>query len=46
MKTKNYKATAIKSKVLREPELAYGLQKDLKINTGLDFNNFKKIDIK
>ena len=43
MKTKKYKTTIIKSKSLEEPELVYGLQKELKINNDLNFNDFQKI---
>ena len=43
MKSKRYKNTTIKSKSLEEPELVYGLQKELKINTDLNFNDFQKI---
>ena len=43
MKSKKYKNTTIKSKSLEEPELVYGLQRELKTNTGLNFNDFQKI---
>jgi putative toxin-antitoxin system antitoxin component (TIGR02293 family) len=43
MKSKKYKNTTIKSKSLAEPELVYGLQRELKTNTDLNFNDFQKI---
>ena len=43
MKSKKYKNTTIKSKSLEEPELVYGLQRELKTNTDLNFNDFQKI---
>lgn len=43
MKSKKYKNTTIKSKSLEEPELVYGLQRELKTNSDLNFNDFQKI---
>ena len=43
MKSKKYKNTTIKSKSLEEPELVYGLQREIKTNTDLNFNDFQKI---
>jgi putative toxin-antitoxin system antitoxin component (TIGR02293 family) len=43
MKSKKYKNTNIKSKSLAEPEVVYGLQKELKTNIDLNFNDFQKI---
>ncbi len=45
MKNKKSKKTSLKTKSLEEPELVYGLQRELKINTDLNFNfsDFQKI---
>jgi putative toxin-antitoxin system antitoxin component (TIGR02293 family) len=46
MKSEKYKNTTIKSKSLAEVELVYGLQRELKINTILNFSDFQKISSK
>ncbi len=43
MKNKNYKNTTIEPGKVEEPEVAYGMPKQMKITKDLTFNDFKKI---
>ena len=43
MKSKKYKDTSVELKSLNEPEVVYGVTKQLKINNNLNFNDFQKV---
>ena len=43
MKSKKYKDTSVELKSLNEPEVVYGVTKQLKINNDLNFNDFQKV---
>lgn len=43
MKNKNYKKSIIEPGKVEEPEVAYGMPKQMKITKDLTFNDFKKI---
>ncbi|MEO6844757.1 MAG: antitoxin Xre-like helix-turn-helix domain-containing protein [Ginsengibacter sp.] len=43
MKSKKYKDISLELKSLNEPEVVYGVTKQLKINNDLNFNDFQKV---